>query len=75
MKTIKIIPTDRGGMSVLIDGIDVGPFVHQDGMMIEFRKGVAYVTLPLSPGLLSAYLPAAVVNALGPDPDPEHLVH
>lgn len=63
-------PNDRGGMTVLVDGVDLSNYVLGDGIMIEFRHGVAYVTLPLAPSLLHTVLPDAVVNALSPECEP-----
>jgi hypothetical protein len=67
MKQVRITPDGKGGMSVIVDGIDVSNFVNRDGMAIEFKGGRAYVWLPVVPSMLVANLPEAVVNALRND--------
>lgn len=64
MKNVIIRPNEHGGLAIIIDGTDVSGWVLRDGVVIELRAGVAYLTLPVAPAVLSALLPEGVVNAL-----------
>ena len=64
MRRVRIAPDGKGGMSLVVDGVDVSNFVNRDGVAIEFKEGRAYVWLPVSPVMLVGEFPEAVVNAL-----------
>lgn len=65
-RTVKIFPNDNGGTTITVDGVDVSRFVNRDGVAVEYRNGLAYVWLPVSPSVLFGDVPDAVVNALVP---------
>lgn len=63
---VLIVPNDRGGFSITIDGVDVSYFVNEFSVHIEATRP-PIVTLVVRADRVRAGLPAAIVDAVASD--------
>ena len=66
MSDVLIVPNDRGGYTITVDGTDVSYFTNEIGVHIA-GSGKPIVTLTIRPDRVRMGLPQAIVDAVAGD--------